>query len=243
MVPGVDVHRAGSRATTRHDGVTTRHSFSSGHHYDPANTSYGLLLANDEHLVSAGAGFPAHEHRDVLVVTWVLEGVLRHEDSTGHAGLVRPGSVQLLSAGSGVGHSEHEGGRPGAALRFVQTWVVPDAPGGASRYEQQQLAPGLLDGTLAPVASGLARHRAAVALRLDSRGAALHAGVLAAGCAIELPEAPYVHVQVVRGGAELEGAGALAEGDAVRLTATGGRLTATGPCEVLVWEMHAVPGA
>ena len=110
----IEVRRAGDRVVTRTDWLDSRHSFSYGPRYDPANTHFGLLLACNEDRLAAGAGFAEHPHRDVEVVTWVVAGVLRHADDAGHRGVARPGVVQRMSAGVGVRHSEHAGGRAGA---------------------------------------------------------------------------------------------------------------------------------
>jgi redox-sensitive bicupin YhaK (pirin superfamily) len=106
-------------------GITTRHCFSAGAHYDPANTAFGSLLALDEHVVAPGAGFAKHAHRGVDVVSWVLAGTLRHEDSTGGAELVRPGTVLHQSAGSGIEHVERNasGTEP---LQFLQLVLLGD---------------------------------------------------------------------------------------------------------------------
>lgn len=107
-------------------------------------------------------------------------------------------------------------------------------------YQQLEIDDELRRGALVTVASGLARHRADTAIRIANRHAALHVARLAAGESIELPEAPYLHLFVARGGVTFAEVGALTDGDAVRLTgAAGQRLTATEPTEVLVWEMHA----
>jgi quercetin 2,3-dioxygenase len=118
---------------------------------------------------------------------------------------------------------------------------VPDEAGIAHGYEQLEIDDKLLSsGALVPVASGMDRHQGAAAIRIKNRYAALHAARLAPGQTVELPDAPYLHLFVPRGAVELEGAGALGTGDAVRFTAVGGqRVTATEPAEILVWEMHA----
>jgi redox-sensitive bicupin YhaK (pirin superfamily) len=151
-----------------------------------------------------------------------------------------------MSAGRGILHSEKndawrlDGGRAREPVRFVQMWVLPDERGVDPGYEQREIDDAALRGALVPVASGLPRHDGSAAISIANRNAALHAARLAPGQSIQLPEAPYLHLFVALGAVTLEGAGALAEGDAVRLTATGGRrVTATGPAEVLVWEMHA----
>lgn len=230
-----DVRRGTDRARTSADGVQSWHAFSTGRHYDPGNTCFGLLLLHDEHLLAPGSGFPAHRHRDVEVVTWVLEGALTHEDSTGRRTQVRPGQVQVLSAGSGVQHSErNDTDRP---VRFVQAWLAPATLGTPPAYALRQVDGDA--GELVPVVPG--RH--AGALLLDTTAAALHVAVLQPGQAVRLPEAPYLHLHVARGDVTLDGAGRVAAGDAVRITGGGGpSLTAAADVEVLVWEMHETLG-
>ena len=104
--PTVDVRRADDRARTGIAWLDSRHSFSFGRHYDPANTSHGLLLVNNDDRVKAGTGFETHPHRDMEIVTWVLDGSLVHQDSTGHNGVIYPGLAQRMSAGRGILHSE-----------------------------------------------------------------------------------------------------------------------------------------
>ena len=235
----IEVRRAASRPTTSADGLVSRHSFSFGPHYDPTNVGHAVLVAHNDDDVRAGSGYDTHPHRDLEIVTWVLEGGLRHEDSSGRAGLVVPGLLQRLSAGSGVRHSEHHDRSSGPAVRFVQMWVLPDETGLTPSYAQHDVGPLLDAGGLVPVASGRPGLRGDVAVPVHNRDATLHVARLPAGASVQLPDAPYLHVFVARGSAGLEGAGPLDEGDAVRLAGAGGvALTAAGACEVLVWEMH-----
>jgi redox-sensitive bicupin YhaK (pirin superfamily) len=119
-------------------------------------------------------------------------------------------------------------------------WVVPDEGGITPGYEQLEIEDELLRGGLVPVASGMDKHDGQSAIRIKNRYAALYAGRLGADQSVELPEAPYLHLFVPRGTVDLEGAGTLNAGDAVRFTATGGqKVTALEPAEILVWEMHA----
>ena len=245
--PTVDVRRAGDRFATRLGWLDSKHSFSFGHHRDPANTHHGLLLVSNDDVVLAGTGFETHPHRDMEIVTWVLQGSLVHQDSEGNRGVIYPGLAQRMSAGTGILHSEKNDAwrvQGGAAhdepVRFVQMWVLPDEAGIAPGYEQHEIDDELLRGGLVTVASGMARHADETAIRIHNRDAALYAARLAAGRSVAVPDAPFVHLFVARGDVELEGAGALHEGDAVRLTAAGARtVTAVGDAEVLVWEMHA----
>jgi redox-sensitive bicupin YhaK (pirin superfamily) len=229
----IDVRRAGERFATEHDSVTSRHSFSFGTHYDPANVGHAVLVAHNDDLVAPGGGYDLHPHADLEIVTWVLEGSLVHGDSHGHSGVVHPGMVQRLSAGSGVQHSERNDA-PGAAgpTRFVQMWVLPDEPGLRPSYA---LEPVDVHG-LTPLASGIAGLDAAV--RVHTTGAALHVARLRPDESVTLPDAPRLHVFVARGAVDLEGAGRLGPGDAARYTGDGGpRATGVEPAELLVWQL------
>jgi redox-sensitive bicupin YhaK (pirin superfamily) len=246
LSPEIDVRRAEDRFTSDFGWLDSKHSFSFGHHHDPRNTHHGLLLVNNDDVVDAGTGFDTHPHRDMEIVTWVLQGSLVHQDSQGHNGIIYPGLAQRMSAGTGILHSEkNDSWRLGGEahedpVHFVQMWVVPDEPGIQPGYEQLEVAHERLAGSLVPVASGMAQHRDETAIRIANKYAALHVARLQPGQVVELPEAPYLHLFVPVGAVTLEGAGALGAGDAVRFTATGGqRVTATEAAEILVWEMHA----
>jgi redox-sensitive bicupin YhaK (pirin superfamily) len=247
MIPSIDVRRAGERPATRLGWLDSKHSFSFGPHWDPANTHHGLLLVNNDDVVLPGTGFETHPHRDMEIVTWVLSGSLVHQDSTGHSGVIYPGLAQRMSAGRGILHSEKNdarrlpgGGSSDEPVHFVQMWVVPDERDVDPGYEQLEIDDELLRGGLVTVASGMPGHEGATAIRIRNRYAALHVARLRPGQAVELPEAPFLHLFVARGDVTLEGTGDLAAGDAVRATATGGQaVRADGEAEVLVWEMHA----
>ena len=105
---GMDVRRAEDRYLTSVDWLDSQHSFSFGSHYDPANTHHGLLLVNNDDMVAPGTGFETHPHRDMEIVTWVLDGSLVHQDSDGHSGVIYPGLAQRMSAGTGILHSREE---------------------------------------------------------------------------------------------------------------------------------------
>jgi len=152
-----------------------------------------------------------------------------------------------MSAGKGIRHSEKNdswrdfgGDRHDTPVHFIQMWIPPDKGGIKPGYEQTEIPSEALSGQLVTVASGMAKHADATAIRIHQRDAALHAARLAPGQAVTVPDAPYIHVFVARGSMSLEGAGVLGEGDAVRMTATGGqRLEAVEGAEVLIWEMHS----
>jgi quercetin 2,3-dioxygenase len=239
-MPAVTIRRAGDRAVTRTSWLQSRHSFSFGDHYDPDNTHHGLLLVNNDDIVEPGKGFDTHPHRDMEIVTWVLQGELAHRDSAGNHGVVYPGLAQRMSAGRGILHSEknHSFTEP---VHFVQMWVIPDETGIMPGYQQHEIDDAALSGDLLTVASGIPTHD--VAVKLHNRNAALHVGRLRPGDGVALPAAPYLHLFVAKGRLALEDAGKLDAGDAVRFTESDGhRLEAEADSEVLVWEMRAKLG-
>jgi quercetin 2,3-dioxygenase len=105
VTPSLDVRRSADRSATRTSWLDSKHSFSFGHHRDAGNTHHGVLLVNNDDVVLPGTGFDTHPHRDMEIVTWVMQGSLVHQDSTGHAGVIYPGLAQRMSAGRGILHS------------------------------------------------------------------------------------------------------------------------------------------
>lgn len=239
------IYRGGDRLTSRISWLDSKHSFSFGQHYDPDNTHHGLLLVNNEDTVLPGQGFDTHPHKDMEIVTWVMRGSLVHQDSMGHSGVIYPGLAQRMSAGRGIMHSEKNdswrlgGNEHHEPVRFIQMWIVPDEPRLEPSYEQYEIKNELFKGGLIPVASGMPKHRDNAAIRINNKSAALHVARLHPGNHTTIPQAPYLHLFVSQGRADLEGVGALNAGDAVRLTNSGGqRLSSPEGAEVLVWEMH-----
>src|ERR1700731_2219935 len=246
LTPTTDVRRASERFVTDAGWLDSKHSFSFSHHFDPGNTHHGLLLVNNDDNVRAGTGFDTPPHRDMEIVTWVMQGSLVHQDSTGHSGLIYPGLAQRMSAGTGILHSEkNDAFRLGRVeqeeeVHFIQMWVAPDERSLTPGYQQLEIEPQRLDGSLGVVASGMKRDADDAAISIKNRYAALHAARLEPGQSVVLPEAAYLHLFVPRGPVELEGTGALNTGDAVRFTVSGGqRVTGIESAEILVWEMHA----
>ncbi|MET8391923.1 pirin family protein [Streptomyces anthocyanicus] len=217
----MDVHRADERYPGGDPaaGITSRHAFSFGPHYDPDNLRFGALLACNEERLAPGAGFDEHPHSHTEIVTWVVEGELTHRDSTGHETVVRAGDVQRLSAAGGVRHVERNDAS--VPLTFVQMWLAPHDPGGDPAYE---IVRGIADST--PYA-------------VPAAGAMLHVRRLAAGERTAVPDGAYVYVHVVRGEVRL-GEESLTAGDAARITDTEALdAVALTQAEVLVWEMAA----
>lgn len=195
------MRRATDRFVTRTPGVETWHGFSFGRHYDPGRVAHGPLLVHDEHRLDPGAGFGPHPHRDLEIVSWVLEGALVHEDEGGTT-VVPAGGVQRTTAGTGVVHAERAGPAP---ARFLQLWLAAATPGLVPSYEQVVVPAGR--GLLQLVPVGASR-------------AAVHLGRLAAGEQVVLPAAGLAHLHVAGGEVALAGV-VLGPGDTALATAAG----------------------
>ncbi|PIP96103.1 MAG: quercetin 2,3-dioxygenase [Rhodobacterales bacterium CG18_big_fil_WC_8_21_14_2_50_71_9] len=205
----IDILRADDRFHTRIGWLDSRHSFSFGEHHDPARMGFGALRVINEDVIAGGGGFAPHGHRDMEIITWVLDGALAHRDSTGGEGVIRPGAVQKMSAGRGVRHSEINASDT-APVHLLQIWLAPDARGAAPKYEEAAV----------PDGAGLrliaARAGAPVSLLADAR---LYAGRFSAAETAQAPLAAgrRAWVQVARGGLSVNGV-ALGAGDGAALT-------------------------
>jgi redox-sensitive bicupin YhaK (pirin superfamily) len=232
----VDIRRAGERFHTKIDWLESWHSFSFSHHYDPSNTHHGLLLVSNDDTVAPAGGFGTHAHRDMEIVTWVLDGALEHRDSEGNEGIIEPGLAQRMSAGTGIRHSEMNASRT-APVHFLQMWVPPDTQGIAPGYEQRDVSGELRGDVLYPLASG---RETDAGIRIHQRDATLWVARLDPGAQVTVPGAPFVHVFVATGSADLGGT-ALQTGDAARLTEAGELPLTAGNAgaEVAIWEMYS----
>jgi redox-sensitive bicupin YhaK (pirin superfamily) len=232
-----DIRRARDRFHTEIDWLDSWHSFSFSDHYDAKNTHHGLLLVLNDDLISAGGGFGTHPHRDMEIVTWVLDGALEHRDSEGNEGVITRGVAQRMSAGRGIRHSEKNASNA-EAVRLLQMWIPPDAASLTPSYEQRDISEQKVDDELFPLASG---RDPEAAIELHQRDATLWVATLRAGARVVVPDAPFVHVMVSTGAATLDRTNALAAGDAVRLT-DAGRLELVAvedDTEITIWEMWA----
>jgi redox-sensitive bicupin YhaK (pirin superfamily) len=228
----IELRPAASRFHTELDWLDSWHSFSFGPHHDPSNTGHGLLVVNNDDVVRGGGGFATHGHRDMEIVTWVLDGELAHRDSTGTDGVIYPGLAQRMSAGRGIRHSEMNASAT-TDVHLVQMWVLPDTADIEPSYEQRDLNDAFAGDRLVVVASGRGDDGA---VSIHQRDAVLSVGRLDPGATVEIPDAPHVHVFVAVGSGALDDS-AMATGDAARLTDAGTRTFTVGPdrAEVLVW--------
>jgi redox-sensitive bicupin YhaK (pirin superfamily) len=224
----IEYRAGGDRFVTHAEGRTTWHSFSFGSHYDPANVGFGSLVAHNDERLPPGTGYDDHPHAELEIVTWVLGGALRHTSTVG-SGVIGPGQVQRLSAGSGVVHSEVPDGPE--ETRFLQAWVRPDESGLEPGYLATDVSLG--DDGWTRVASG----DGAGVVPIAAGGTALHVADLSPGQTINLPDAARLHVFLAQGRATL-GERLVEPGDAVRLVDEGGRpVTAETDSQLVVWSV------
>jgi quercetin 2,3-dioxygenase len=132
----ITLRRADQRGSTKLNWLDSRHTFSFGDYYDQQHMGFGSLRVINEDRVNPGDGFPTHSHRDMEIITYVLEGAVAHKDSTGTSTLIRPGDVQRMSAGTGISHSEYNASQ-NEPVHFLQIWIVPDEMGLVPGYEQK----------------------------------------------------------------------------------------------------------
>ncbi len=149
----MQVIRAEDRFHLESDWLSAYWLFSFDRYYDPNNVTFGPLRVFNHDTVAGGGGFPTHPHREMEIVTYVLDGELRHKDSTGGAGMIRAGEVQRMTAGTGVAHSEFNPSET-EIVRLLQMWVLPERPGLTPSYEQKRFTTEQRTGALLPIASG-----------------------------------------------------------------------------------------
>jgi quercetin 2,3-dioxygenase len=230
--PVFAIQRSGERFCSDHGWLKTCHSFSFADYHDPANTSWGALrVFNDDH-VAAGEGFPTHPHRDMEIVTYVLSGELEHEDSMGNRGVVAPGGVQYMSAGTGVRHSEFNHSSE-SDLHFLQMWVLPPAPGLPTRYGQRDFTVADRLGRLFAAASGRQRVAAPIELQQD---ASLYLSRLENGAVSHRFDSGRRGFLFVADGAVQANGHTLSGGDAVRMAGITD-LSVEGAGELVLWDV------
>ncbi|HSN17050.1 MAG TPA: pirin family protein [Gammaproteobacteria bacterium] len=200
---------ARERGHADHGWLDSWHSFSFADYYDPEHMGYSVLRVINDDRIAKGGGFGPHPHRDMEIVTYILEGALAHRDSMGNGSVIRPGDVQRMSAGSGVVHSEvnsHDG-----ETRLLQIWILPQDKGGAPGYEQIHFSEEDLRDRLRLIASPEGREGSV----LIQQDAAIHAGRLTAGTKLQhrLSAGKKAYLQVAGGELRVQGSQMLKEGD------------------------------
>ena len=198
----IRVRRSEERGLARHGWLESRHSFSFAEYHDPHHMGFRALRVINQDRVQPGRGFGTHAHRDMEIVTYVLEGALEHKDSLGTTSLIRPGEIQRMTAGTGVTHSEYNASRD-ALVHFLQIWIQPERAGLAPGYEQRAFAREKRRGRLQLVVSNDGRE-GSVVIHQD---ASLYLVELEPGVRVVHPlgHARHSWIQVTRGSVSLAG--------------------------------------
>ncbi|UVL82176.1 pirin family protein [Pseudomonas sp. B21-028] len=229
------LRKAADRGIARHGWLTSFHTFSFANYRDLNQQGFSDLLVINDDRVAAAKGFGQHPHRDMEIFSYVLEGALEHKDTLGTGSVIRPGDVQLMSAGSGVAHSEfnHSADEP---VHFLQIWIVPNVSGAKPRYQQEHFSTGQKRGRLQLIISPDGAD-GSLEVRQDAR---VYAGLFDGNESATLTLAPhrYAYVHVARGNVELNGV-SLQEGDGVRVREEQVLTLSNGQdAEVLVFDLQ-----
>ena len=215
----LSIRRADERGHANHGWLDSFHTFSFADYYDPAHMGFRNLRVINDDRIAGGGGFGTHPHRDMEIITYVLDGAVQHKDSMGNGSVIRPGDVQRMSAGTGVRHSESNDSKQDE-LRLLQIWIMPAKQGIEPGYEQKMFEPSEKQGHLRLVASPTGEN-GSVTLHADAK---LYAALLGAGDRVEhvVPQGRHAWVQVARGKVRVDGH-ELGEGDGA-YTSTPGAL-------------------
>jgi len=229
-----EIRRSNERGFADHGWLKSFHTFSFADYFDPEHVEFGPLRVINEDRVQAGAGFGTHGHRDMEIISYVLEGELAHKDSMGNGSTIRPGDVQRMSAGSGVRHSEFNPS-PSAAVHFLQIWIQPAERNIEPSYEEKHFAPAEKRGRLRLIVSP-DRAEGSLLIHQDAR---VYAGLFTGDerAEFEVARGRRIYLHVARGALTANGT-SLEAGDALRVS-DDGKLTLSGAhdAEVLVFDL------
>lgn len=235
--PAFTVRPGQQRGTTRLGWLHSRHSFSFGHYYDPGNLGYRALRVINDDVVAPGQGFGDHGHDNMEILTWVIEGSLRHGDSLGHDQLLRPGELQRMTAGTGIRHREFNGSAR-EKVHFLQIWIEPATLNAAPAYGQKAFDPAGRANRWQTLASGRADDVRTGAMSL-AQDAVVRVADLAPAATLSVQNAPsrHAYLHVVTGSVRL-GDVVLSGGDAVNVDEPGTlAFEAKEPSQVLWFDL------
>ncbi|WP_422103191.1 pirin family protein [Vreelandella sp.] len=226
------IRRSNERGYADHGWLRSYHTFSFANYMDPNHMGFRALRVINEDRVSAGHGFGAHPHRDMEIISYVLEGEMEHKDNMGNGEVMRPGDVQRMSAGTGVLHSEFNHSQENG-LHFLQIWIEPAQRGIRPSYEQKHFPEADRQGQWRLVISQEG-HNGSVSVNQDMN---LYASLLSAGDQVAAPPSRYAWLHVVKGAVEVNGE-TLTTGDAAAFTPDEQfELTCTDASEVLLFDL------
>jgi redox-sensitive bicupin YhaK (pirin superfamily) len=228
------IRQSNQRGHFNHGWLNTYHTFSFDQYYDPRYLGFRSLRVINEDFVAPGRGFPKHGHRDMEIITYILEGALKHEDSIGNGSVIRPGDVQRMTAGTGVRHSEFNGSTD-ESVHLLQIWIIPNADNLQPGYEQKAFSLEERLNRLRLIASADGRD-GSVTVNQDI---SLFASIIDAGQQVEyaIDEKRYGWLQVARGAVEVNGEQAN-QGDGVVIVAESSlKIRAAEPSEVLLFDL------
>jgi quercetin 2,3-dioxygenase len=233
----ITMRKSADRGHVNLGWLDTRHSFSFGHYHDPAHMGFSDLRVINQDRVAAGRGFDTHGHADMEIITYVLRGSVEHRDDLGVAATIQPGTVQRMSAGTGIRHSERNPS-PHTETEFLQIWILPEARGMVPSYEQKDFGSTNSDGLLQLVASRDGRD-GSITVHQDVN---LYRGLMRSGEAVvHSVGARNVWVQLVSGGLDVGGV-VMAAGDGATIGSVAEiAITATDDAEFLLFDLRGRP--
>ncbi|TCO81771.1 hypothetical protein EV699_107165 [Plasticicumulans lactativorans] len=232
----IELRKASDRGVAEHGWLSSRHTFSFGGYDDPRERGFSDLRVINDDRVAPGQGFGLHPHRDMEIFSYVLDGALEHRDTLGNGSVIRPGDVQMISAGSGIAHSEFNPSAQ-APVHFLQIWIIPAVRGIAPQYQQAHFGAERKRGRLQPIVSADGREGS---LRLH-QDATVYAGLFAGDetARLTLAAGRIAYIHLARGSLQVNGV-ELHAGDGLKLRDVSELHVAAGrDAEVLVFDLRA----